>query len=144
MDWPVCKLQDQVQDCKFVLTEFTPPEWQNIFSTSNFKKLFTFTNGHLLLFALLLVQKKRLLSPLKFDCVKGQIISKGLFGVLDFSQKTNERIRRSSKNKFVRSFFGKIRGYQKSFQIYLTFWQVVNNGQNLVQRPPKDSLIYKP
>ena len=33
--------------------------------------------------------------------VKGQIISKGLFGVLKFSQKTNERIRRSSKKEFV-------------------------------------------
>ena len=39
---------------------------------------------------------------------KGQIISKGLFGVLEFSQKMNERIRRSSKNEFVRSFFGRI------------------------------------
>ena len=36
---------------------------------------------------------------------KGQIISKGLFGVLEFSKKTNERIRCSSKNEFVRSFF---------------------------------------
>ena len=52
---------------------------------------------------------------------KGQIISKGLFGVLEFSQKTNEQIRRSSKNEFVRSFFGRIRGYQKSFRNYLTF-----------------------
>ena len=33
---------------------------------------------------------------------KGQIISKGLFGVLEFSQKMNERIRHSSKNEFVR------------------------------------------
>ena len=48
---------------------------------------------------------------------KGQIISKGRFGVLEFSQKTNERICRSSKNEFVRSFFGRIRGYQKSFEI---------------------------
>ena len=52
---------------------------------------------------------------------KGQIISKGLLDVLKFSQKTNERIRRSSKNEFVRSFFGRIRGYQKSFRNYLTF-----------------------
>ena len=52
---------------------------------------------------------------------KGQIISKGLFGVLKFSQKTNERIRRSSKNEFVCSFFGRIRGYQKSFWNHLTF-----------------------
>ena len=52
---------------------------------------------------------------------KGQIFSKGLFGVPKFSQKRNERIRRSSKNEFVRSFFGRIRGYQKSFRNYLTF-----------------------
>ena len=36
---------------------------------------------------------------------KGQIISKGLFGIL----------------KFVCSFFGRIRVYQKSFRNYLTF-----------------------
>ena len=52
--------------------------------------------------------------------IKGQVISKGLFGVLEFSQKTNERIRRSSKNEFVHSFFGRIRGYRKSFRNYLT------------------------
>ena len=57
---------------------------------------------------------------------KGQIILKGLFGVLKFSQKTNERFRRSSKNEFVRSFFGRIRGYQKSFRNYLTFSKVSN------------------
>ena len=52
---------------------------------------------------------------------KGQIISKGLFGVLEVSQKTNARIHRSSKNEFVCSFFGIIRGYQKSFRNFLTF-----------------------
>ena len=45
--------------------------------------------------------------------VKGQIISIGLFGILKFSQKPNEWIRRISKNEFIRSFFGRIRGYQK-------------------------------
>ena len=38
----------------------------------------------------------------------GHTILKGLFGVLEFSQKTNERIHRSSKNEFVCSFFGRI------------------------------------
>ena len=52
---------------------------------------------------------------------KGQIISKGLFGVLEFSQNLNEWICRSSKNEFVCSFFGRIRRYQKSFRNYLTF-----------------------
>ena len=64
--------------------------------------------------------------------VKGQIISKGLFGVLEFSQKANERIRRSSKNEFVCSFFGRIRGYQKSFRNYLTFRQ--SEGKNLAMK----------
>ena len=51
---------------------------------------------------------------------KGRIISKELFGVLEFSQKTNEKIPHSSKNEFVRSFFGRIWGYQKSFRNYIT------------------------
>ena len=62
-----------------------------------------------------------------FWSAKGQIISKGLFVILEFSQKTNERIQRNSKNEFVRSFFGRIRGYQKSFRNYLTF----NNAKKL-------------
>ena len=53
--------------------------------------------------------------------IKGQIISKRLVGVLEFSQKMNERIRRSSKNEFFRSFFGRIVEYQKSFRNDLTF-----------------------
>ena len=56
------------------------------------------------------------------------IIAKGLFGVLEFSQKTKEQIRRSSENEFVRSFFGRIRGYQKSFRNYLTFSIYCNEG----------------
>ena len=38
-----------------------------------------------------------------------------------FSKKMNEQIRRSSKNEFIRSFFGRIWGYQKSFRKYLAF-----------------------
>ena len=34
------------------------------------------------------------------------MISKGLFGILKFSQKPRERIRHCTKNKFVCSFFG--------------------------------------
>ena len=41
---------------------------------------------------------------------KGQIILKDLFGIIEFSQETNEQILCSSKNEFVRSFFGRIRG----------------------------------
>ena len=52
---------------------------------------------------------------------KGQIISKCSFVILQFSQKTDKRIRRRSRNEFVRSFFGRIRGDQKSFRNYLTF-----------------------
>ena len=53
--------------------------------------------------------------------VKGQIISKELFVVLEFSQKMNEQICRNSENEFVYLFFGRIRGYQKAFRNYLTF-----------------------
>ena len=42
MDWPVCKLQV----CKFVLIEFAPPEWQNVFHIKC-QKLFTFANRYL-------------------------------------------------------------------------------------------------
>ena len=51
---------------------------------------------------------------------KGQIILKGLFGVLKFSQKTKERICHSSKNEFVRSFLGEFED-TKSLRNYLTF-----------------------
>ena len=59
---------------------------------------------------------------------KGQIISKGLFGVLEFSQKTNGRICLSSENEFVCSSFGRIRGYQMSFRNYLTFSTEIGAG----------------
>ena len=45
---------------------------------------------------------------LEFRFSEGQIISKGLFGVLEFSQKTNEQIRCIIKTEFVLSFFGRI------------------------------------
>ena len=37
---------------------------------------------------------------------KGHLISKWFFGVVDFLQKTNENKSLSSKNEFIRSFFG--------------------------------------
>ena len=37
---------------------------------------------------------------------KGQLISKWFFEVVDFLQKTNENNLHSSKNEFIRSFFG--------------------------------------
>ena len=57
----------------------------------------------------------------KLIAAKGQIILKGLFDVLELSQKMNDQIRSSSKNEFVCSFFGRIQGDQKSFGNYLTF-----------------------
>ena len=47
---------------------------------------------------------------------KGQIISKGLFGVLEFSQKTNKRIRHSNKNESVR-FLGEFEDTKSPFEI---------------------------
>ena len=46
---------------------------------------------------------------------KGQIISKGLLGILEFSQKTNERIRRSSKNELF--FLGEFEETKSPFGI---------------------------
>ena len=44
--------------------------------------------------------------------IKGQIISKCLFGVFNFLQKTNKNMSHSSKNEFIHSFFGRIHGLQ--------------------------------
>ena len=51
----------------------------------------------------------------------GQLISKCLFGVFTFFQKMNENKSTSSKDEFVRSFFGRNVGLKKSFRICLTF-----------------------
>ena len=56
-----------------------------------------------------------------FTIFKGQLISKCLFGVFTFFQKTNENKSTSSKVEFVRSFFGRNVGLKKSFRICLTF-----------------------
>ena len=47
--------------------------------------------------------------------LKGQIISKGLFGILEFSQKMNERIRRRSKNELF--FLGEFEETKSPFGI---------------------------
>ena len=48
-------------------------------------------------------------------------MSKYLFGVFTFFQKTNENKLTSSKVDFVHSFFGRNVGLKKSFRICLTF-----------------------
>ena len=57
------------------------------------------------------------------DHIKGHLISKCLFGVFAFFQKTNENKSTSSKVEFVRSFFGRKVSLKKSFRIRLTFNQ---------------------
>ena len=52
---------------------------------------------------------------------KGQLISKCLFGVFTFFQKTIKKKSTSSKVEFVRSFFGRNVGLKQSFRICLTF-----------------------
>ena len=56
---------------------------------------------------------------------KGQLISKRLFGILEFFQKTHERIRHSTvrrkKPEFVRSFFWKNRRLERKIRLCLTF-----------------------
>ena len=37
-------------------------------------------------------------------CLKGQLISKRFFGVVDFLQKTNENMLHTSKNEFICSY----------------------------------------
>ena len=56
-----------------------------------------------------------------FCDAKGQFISKCLFGVFTFFQKTNENKSTNSKVKFVRSFFGRNVRLKKSFRICPTF-----------------------
>merc|ERR1719264_1204622 len=53
--------------------------------------------------------------------IKGQLISKCLFGVFTFFQKTNENKWTSSKVEFVCSVFGRNFSLKKSFRICLTF-----------------------
>ena len=52
---------------------------------------------------------------------KGQLISKGLFGVFNFLKKTNKNKSHCSKIEFLRSFFGGNVGLKKSFRFCLTF-----------------------
>ena len=55
---------------------------------------------------------------------KGQLILKCLLGVFTFFQKMNENKSTGSKVKFVRSFFGRNVGLQKTFRFCLTFSSV--------------------
>ena len=56
-----------------------------------------------------------------YYCTKGQLISKCLFGVFNFFQKTNKNTSHSSKNEFIRLCFGRIYGLTICFQNQLTF-----------------------
>ena len=56
---------------------------------------------------------------------KGQLISKCLFGVFNFLQKTNKNKSHGSKIEFLRSFFGGNLGLKKSFRFCLTFNPVI-------------------
>ena len=60
---------------------------------------------------------------------KGQIISKRFFSGRGFAQKTNENTSHTSKNEFIRSFFGRILGLTVSFRNYLTFSSVKISGR---------------
>ena len=61
------------------------------------------------------------LTLLFFISTKGQLISKSLFGVFNFLQKTNENKSHSRKIEFFRSFFGGNLWLEKSFRLCLTF-----------------------
>ena len=45
--------------------------------------------------------------------LKVQLISKRFSGLVDFLQKTNKNMSHSSKNEFIRSFFGRIHSLMK-------------------------------
>ena len=64
-----------------------------------------------------------IMSQFALDLVftKGQLISKSLFCVFNFLQKTNKNKSYISKNECIRSFFGGNRWLQKPFRKYLTF-----------------------
>ena len=68
------------------------------------------------------------LVPTSKECVKslskGQLISKCLFGIFKFFQKTNENKSHSSKVEFVCSFFGRNVSLKKSFRLCLTFTNI--------------------
>ena len=48
---------------------------------------------------------------------KGQVISKGFFGVFNFFQKTNENTSHSSKNEFILRFLEEFTAWQFAFEI---------------------------
>ena len=61
---------------------------------------------------------KSLVKPFFSDVaavIKGQLISKCLFGVFNFLQKTNENMSHNSKIEFVCSLFGGNVGLKNSF-----------------------------
>ena len=68
---------------------------------------------------------------------KGQLISKCLFCVFNFFQKTNENKSHSSKIEFVRSFFGGNIGLKKSFRFLLTFKKSLLNDLYGLKSNPK-------
>ena len=56
------------------------------------------------------------------SCItKGQLISKRFISGRGFSQKTNKKSSHTSKNEFIRSFFGRILGLTICFRSWLTF-----------------------
>ena len=61
-----------------------------------------------------------------YALVKGRLISKAYCQGRGFSQKTNENTSHTSKNEFIRSFFGRILGQKKTFRDYLTFRSSIN------------------
>ena len=58
---------------------------------------------------------------------KGQIILKGLFGILKFSKKTNKRICFFNWNELVHLFLREFEDIKKFFRNYLTFNTLFGN-----------------
>ena len=78
---------------------------------------------------------------LKLIQCKGQLISKFLFGVFTFFQKTSENKSTSSKVEFVHSFFGRNICLKIKFRICQTF-NILHRLQRAKRRLPRFSNLY--
>ena len=67
-----------------------------------------------------------LLKYFLLSVAKGQLILKGLFGILKFFQKF-DIVLLGKKNEFIRSFFGRIVGLKEPLRFFLTFKVLLSN-----------------
>ena len=98
-------------------------------------------SDNLLRIIYLIFGKKISLLVLTAD-TKGQLISKCIFGVFTFFQKTNENKSTSSKVEFVRLFFGRNVCLKKSFRICQIFTILKKTAYKKLKKPPSETLFF--